>query len=306
MIQAAAFHQSRHLAPAEVYDATSRCPVCLTEAKRRPILRLQDSPTVELLECPQCRVCSASHMPLPAVLQEYYSKYYANGQEKITCPSSARFAPHIAAHSGLAGRKGVLRILDFGGGDGALARRTADHLLGNSDAAAEIDLVDFEKPGDYATDKIKLRGHSDLKKVSGPYDLIIASAVLEHIPEVHVVMRQLFSLARPGSALYARTPCVAPLARLVRRLDFTYPGHVHDMGAAFWNRIVKTFGLNARYAVSGPSLIETTLRSHPLRTIAAAVLKMPARVEGVLSPVARTDRWWNFVGGWEIMLRFEA
>jgi SAM-dependent methyltransferase len=243
-------------------------------------------------------------MPKPEVLQEYYSKYYVTGNEKITCPGSARFARHIAAHSGLAARNGLIRMLDFGGGDGTLARKTADQLLAKSKTTVEIDLIDYEKPGEYSTDSIRLQGYRTLREARGPYDLVIASAVLEHIPEVNSVMRQLFALTRAGGCLYARTPCIVPLARLVRNLDFTYPGHVHDMGGGFWNRVITTFGLDAQCIVSGPSLIETTLRSHPVRTIAAALLKAPARFEGLLSPSTRTDRWWNFVGGWEIMLRF--
>jgi hypothetical protein len=108
---------------------------------------------------------------------------------------------------------------------------------------------------------------------------------------------------RPAGYFYARTPYVVPFARLIRTLDFTYPGHVHDLGSAFWNRVSKTFSLNARCVITGPSLVETTLASHPGRTVMAAVLKAPARFEELLSKRTRMDRWWNFVGGWEIMLQ---
>jgi 2-polyprenyl-3-methyl-5-hydroxy-6-metoxy-1,4-benzoquinol methylase len=242
-------------------------------------------------------------MPRPEVLQKYYADYYKSAQEKNTCPNAARFADHIAAHTSFLNGDRPIRILDFGGGDGTLARKIADRLLRDSTKRADIDLVDYEKPGDYGTNRIRVRGYRTLQEAQGPYDLVIASAVLEHIPEVHPVLRQLFALMRPAGYFYARTPYVVPFARLFRNLDFTYPGHVHDLGSAFWNRVGKTFELNARCIISGPSLVETTLTSHPARTVLAAVLKAPARVEEFFSKRGRLDRWWNFVGGWEIMLQ---
>jgi hypothetical protein len=62
----------------------------------------------------------------------------------------------------------------------------------------------------------------------------------------------------------------------------TYPYHVHDMGGGFWNRIRDTFGLNGEVVISGPSPIETALLEHPVRTVAAMVLKVPARVERIV------------------------
>ncbi len=303
MLQAAAFHQSRHLTADEVYDATEKCPVCLGVGDRKPVVRLQESPAIDLLECPRCRACSASLMPRPEVLNNYYTDYYKAGQDRNTCPNAARFADRIAGHTEFSFTGRPIRILDFGGGDGRLARKIADRLLAEINGSVEIDLVDYEKPGDYGTHWLRICGYRTLQEVRGPYDLVIASAVLEHIPEMHPVLCRLFALLRPAGYFYARTPYVVPFARLIRSLDFTYPGHVHDLGSAFWNRVSKTFGLNARFIISAPSLVETTFASHPVRTVLAAILKAPGRFEELLSKRSRPDRWWNFVGGWEIMLQ---
>jgi hypothetical protein len=133
--------------------------------------------------------------------------------------------------------------------------------------------------------------------------VILASAILEHIPDAHATIRKLVGMAGPGAFMYARTPYVVPLARLVPMLDTTYPAHVHDMGSGFWNRFAATFDLHARLLLSRPSLVETTLRDNPVRTMLAQALKFPALAELWLSGQTRVPRW-KLVGGWEVVLQF--
>lgn len=313
-MRAAVFHEGRHVTQAEVYPATRRCPVCLDEAWRPAVLRLQESPTVEMLRCGNCRACSASHMPRPEILDEYYRAYYAGKPERLTCPNSDGLARHILrflaapADTALDGPPAPrARILDFGGGDGTVAGKVARGLLTRGPSGrVDVDLVDYEKPRESVADGVRLRGHSSLDEVDGRYDLVIASAVLEHVPQLNPVMRKLFGLVVPGGYFYARTPYILPLARLVKAMDITYPAHVHDMGSQFWDRVRETFGLDATLVRSAPSPVETTLAAHPLRTIAAGLLKAPARLEQWLRPRGRRDHWWRLVGGWEVVLRFHG
>src|SRR5262249_1769341 len=158
-------------------------------------------PTVEMLRCASCHACSASHMPRPHILDQYYRTYYAGKPEKLTCPSSNGLARHILGFvtaSRVAASEGPMRILDFGGGDGTLSAKVARELSARCPSGqVDVDLVDYEKPCDSGTIGVHLRGHSSLDEVAGPYDLVIASAVLEHIPEVNSVMRRLFALVGP-------------------------------------------------------------------------------------------------------------
>jgi methyltransferase family protein len=303
MVQAAAYHESRHLNVDDTYDAMEECPVCLSGGERKAVVRLQEYPPIELLECSNCRAYSASLMPRPEVLKRYYAEYYKFGQERNTCPNSTRFAARIAGHLKFSSHVPLIRILDFGGGDGSLARKIADRLIPRINRPVEIDVVDYAKPHNYDSRRLRIRGYGTLEEVSGPYNLIIASAVLEHIPELHPVLCRLFTSVGLGGFFYARTPYIVPFARLIHSLDFTYPGHVHDLGAGFWNRIGRTFGLDANFLFSGPSLVETTLASHPWRTLLAATLKIPAKLEQLLSKHRRVDPWWTLVGGWEVMLQ---
>lgn len=87
--------------------------------------------------------------------------------------------------------------------------------------------------------------------------------------------------------------------------NFMYPGHVHDLGSSFWNRAADTFRFKARYHISGPSIVATTLKTDPIRTLAAYAMKFPAQIEAALLTSGRKDRLWNLVGGWEVLLERE-
>jgi SAM-dependent methyltransferase len=132
------------------------------------------------------------------------------------------------------------------------------------------------------------------------FDLVLASAVLEHIPGARHELRRLLAALRPGGVLYARTPAVAPLLKWLQALhvscDFTFPAHVHDLGPSFWSRILSHLELPAteyRIRRSGPSPVETSLRRNPGRTVAAWLLKAPGRVLAGRYP---------FCGGWEVFV----
>jgi hypothetical protein len=127
--------------------------------------------------------------------------------------------------------------------------------------------------------------------------------VLEHVPEMHAAARGLFDRVAPGGFFYARTPWLAPIARVLPKLDLTFPAHVHDLGAGFWDRVVDTFALDATLVRSAPSPVEDSFAERSARALAAALLKLPARLESALGG-PRGRRRWTWTGGWEAILRF--
>jgi SAM-dependent methyltransferase len=294
----------RHLDEAELIDCTRACPICLSDAPRRARVRLQSAPHVVMLECATCHGGSASHMPRPEVLEAYYARYYAGFEREVTFSGAARFARHIAHALPRHALPRSMRILDYGGGDGSLSVAVAERLiaLGRTSAVA-IDVVDFAARPSGRTASIALRFRSPFEPLRDQYDLVLASAILEHVPDLYTLLRTLYEAIAPEGIFYARTPYAMPLTRLVPRLDLTYPAHVHDLGSPFWNRVVETFSWSARVLASRPSLVAGTLAGDPLRTIAALALKWPAHVEGFLSPRARRGRFWHLAGGWEVLLQ---
>lgn len=305
-------HQSKHLEENEVYDARARCPICLYSGERIQGIRLQSNPIIHLLHCPACGGRSAAWMPRPEVLQDYYSGYFdssaAAGESDAVCVTFhgiERFARHLLQAMPVVSNPGPLRILDFGGGDGSLALQLGE-LLENTNIA--ITLVDYQKPRALPVRKgITVVHAKDLstvqqKDANQKFDIVLASAIAEHIPELNGVLRMLLGMIRPGGYFYARTPQMSSLIRFFPFIDFVYPAHVHDLGASFWNRITKTFDLKAEIIISRPSIVESEWRHHFFRTLAANILKLPAHIEGKIAP-HRVDRWWNLVGGWEVVLR---
>lgn len=302
-MRATPYHQSRHLPAESLEDASAACPACGNTRPRDVVCRIQDEPRVDLLECGHCGICSASMMPTAAALEDYYSSYYAAEGDKHTFAEVGRFGRHVARR--LEGHFEVLRVLDFGGGDGTLALAVARCALEESRAdRVELTIVD-STPARHSEDaRITVRSVDELDAVEGRFDLVIASAILEHVPAVGACLKRLFGLCAPGALFYARTPYWAPLAKWTRRVDLTFPGHVHDIGPPFWNHIGATYGIGAVLVASQPSIVETGFGDAPVRTLAAHVLKAPSRLEVAVRPFGWRRPLWGVVGGWEVFLQF--
>jgi SAM-dependent methyltransferase len=241
------------------------------------------------------------------VLDEYYGGYFHDDGPKITLGRINGFVNRLLRVTTVSSRATHLRLLDFGGGDGTLGLAVASRLLTEQpERSVDFTLVDYQAPaGAIKGQRLKVSHCRNLEQANGPFDLILASAVLEHIPNLKPVLERLFGLLAEGGWFYARTPYVAPLKRLMPKLDFTYPGHVHDLGAPFWNRAPETYGLPLRLRASRPSLVQTHLLRQPVRTVTAWLMKLPAQFELKLFSSPRTP-FWRLVGGWEAILQMQS
>jgi Methyltransferase domain len=299
------FHKGMRVHRVDIYDASDICPVCRSRQPRKAVFNVQHDPEIDMLECLSCGAFSASHMPKADLLSRYYTQYYLEASDGYTLDGPTRFARHLLRFMSDVALAGELRILDFGGGDGSLAIAIARGLQNRAHASNSItiDLVDYASPRESGTPHILIKGHKELADVEGGFDIILASAILEHLPDAHAAIQRLTDLANRRAYMYARTPFVLPIARGIRGLDITYPAHVHDMGSLFWNGFTRTFGLDAYIVSSRPSLVETTLRNSPVRTALAYAMKFPALIELAVFGRNRPPLW-SFVGGWEVVVRF--
>lgn len=242
-------------------------------------------------------------MPTNAALDSYYADYFKSplssaSHEKITIDDHRRFGVYLASRFGKHLNRKHVRILDFGGGDGAISYYVSCLLVKAGVESVELMIVDYnETPVRSQDERIRIDRKSTLEEIGASrFDIVIASAIIEHIPQPAGVLHSLLGSLEAGGVFYARTPCIVPLMRLLRlvglRIDFTYPAHVHDLGQDFWETYFRKPGFEM--LVSKPSIVETTLKRHFLRTIVAYALKAPWYLFG---------RNYRLVGGWEVFVK---
>ena len=245
-------------------------------------------------------------MPTESLLIGYYSDYYRKSSVKVAFDQPERFANHLLSLAGEYLQRDSIAVLDFGGGDGGIAHLLARLLLKRKTSHVRVTLVDYRHgTSPQYSSQIAFERFDTLSEVGEKeFDLVLASAVLEHIPDARRELLRLLSFVRSGGLFYARTPASVPIGRIFRRLglsyDFTYPAHVHDLGQTFWERILPClYDVDKPYelVLSRPSIVETAFRRHPFRTLAAHLCKALCYVPG---------SHWSIVGGWEVLIRRTA
>jgi len=305
-VKAAIFHQSKLLQEQQLLPPGKACPFC-DGTDRKIVARLQQNPNVDLLLCSKCHAASASRMPNSEALAEYYQNYYDGRDEKITVDTPNRIAAHIydlasrVSWGRLSGRNGA-NILDFGGGDSSISIAIGEKMIASGVTGVAISLVEYlAQPKAAADSRIVVSPFDTLDNVpADTFQLVIASAIIEHLPDPYAALCSLLASIETGGVMYARTPFVLPFIRLAtlvgRQLDFSYPGHLHDLGARFWNNLTANISVPGTYEIvhSRPSIVETTFTQHFFRTLLAYTLKAPGFVFGERYPL---------VGGWEVIIR---
>ncbi len=294
------WQSSKRLLRSEIYTAEEKCPICGYMGQRDKRLTIQKDPEIYLLFCPRCFGLSASQMPKREALDRYYGSFYAHReQERVTFYKPARLARHLASKIRIDSSRDI-RIIDFGGGDGAVAISLAGFISQRTQHRVNVHVVDYDclarEPSH--SERVDIQYVRELKDVADGSDLIIASAVFEHIPGLAAVLTEVVGKLRPAGSLYARTPYWLPFMRLFR-LEMVYPGHVHDLGDRFWGNLPKWFPLPVEIVHSQPAIVETGFRQNLIQTLAAYCLKLPAQIECLYT----RHPAFKLYGGWEVVMR---
>lgn len=305
----AIFHESRHLDDKQLLSPNPECIFCGSE-ERLTICVMQKNPEVSLQKCVNCGAASASRLPTKEALDEYYEDYYRSScfaahTQRITFDNAERFGRHLAYRLANYANASSMKILDFGGGDGSIALRTAQQLLRRGCASAHITVVDYNNALAETDDARIALVRQDILEGLSPqgFDLVIASAVIEHVPEPLAVLLALLNLLGRGGIFYARTPYVVPLIRLFKLLGmewhFTFPAHIHDLGRDFWEAFFGKVISSDHFSLleSRPAIVETSFKDHFLRTLVAYTFKAPWYL---------LRKHYTLVGGWEVFVRRES
>lgn len=302
-IGTAHFHRSVKLTNSDLKEEVFlNCPICGSD-KKNLVCYLQTEPEIDLLDCQHCHATYVSRFPTEKTLDKYYANYYDSDffekfNAKVTIDNPLKFATHlyknISHHISISKKK--LRVLDFGGGDGTTSRLLS-LLFTRNGFSIDLEVVDYDISSNLqiypdGSRVIFFDQNIDLTKQE-QYDIIIASAVLEHIPNLNKTLAILLSCLSDSGIIYVRTPYIVPLLKILKlvgiKWDFTFPAHLYDLGQLFWENY---FGSLASFKLlaSQPSIVETSISKHPIKTILSLIMKAPWHI----------FKRYNLVGGWEV------
>ncbi len=288
---------------------TTVCGCCGSKSFKK-LVPLYKEPPINYIKCSKCGGVTYDRIYSQAGLDEMYSRedlyedYEEYGNSKITFYGSERIVKHIMKHIHLPNKTlKVISILDFGGGDGEISYTLAQSLLKEHKCCdVEIVVVDYNESLHTSTNEhIHISRLFPLEAVTEKqFNIVIASAVLEHLPNPGEYMRMLFDRTKKGGYVYFRTPYVFPIYKTLRRIGVNYytgfPGHIWDLGQYWWDHAADSIGYpkgKIKLVRSCPAIVEKSLKVEFLNSLAAYIMKA----------VWYIFPKWQYVGGWETIYR---
>ncbi len=280
------------------------CPVCgddLDDCKA--LFTLQEMPvTVEMRQCQNCFAASAAAMPT----NEHLHKVYDPSHYQATLTNIhwlvELLAERVVKNFQLGNRKSI-QVLDYGGGNDKLASEVVKQLAVKYPAIKDIKATIVDLYLEPNTEILEFILVDDFLKSDEMYDIVLASAVLEHIPNLQFIFKRLMNAGTPGALFYARTPFEAPLVKLLPFHKINWPIHVHDIGPDFWDNLTSRHD-GIKVLKSQTSIVESSFSNAFARTTVAHILKFPSRIEtGIIKKLIPYKKcYWRLVGGWEVFL----
>lgn len=279
----------------------SQCPFCCS-IDIAWIGTIQQSPQINAIKCNNCKIGFADRQPSGEYLMDYYKEYYEYSNKGTTIESK-RLSKHIIRQIGKLPYSENYSILDYGGGDGSVSLILGEFLI-DKGLAGKISIVNvdlFHKFNNTRSREITVEHLQSLDELTSDrrFDLVIASAIFEHVKEPRKVSFQLLGLLNPLGKIYFRTPYIFPFFRTLKNfgigIDIQYPGHLFDMGNLFWSSFLSNLNLNNDFQLekSHTSLVETQFKDEPIKATLSFLLKLPSTI---------IKNRYHFVGGWEVII----
>lgn len=281
------------------YISYSHCTFCYSSHVNK-ILTLHLNPEVNYFFCKDCKVSYTDKQLSEKSTQELYSNYYDDHSLKTGIESNVLGEHLFRFFSSKKMQTSTIRILDFGGGDGSIAKYLGEKLRNNKLCEIySIDVFDVYECEHKIKDIHYFTSEEDIK--SNTYDIVIASAVLEHLNAPMAKLLLLFNAMKSKGYFYARTPYRLPIKMFlmnlkIKKVGMQFPWHLFDMGRPFWESLPKLFltrhDIKINVVKSRPSIVQTTFKEHKKKYLFSKILKAPAYL----------FKNWNLVGGWEVFI----
>lgn len=284
-------------------DYSEMCPIC-ESTKRKRLAQLENS-VIWFFECNDCYTVSASHYPTDAAISRLYSSFYSENlvhdSEGVTHDDASGLAKHINDKiSSLLGPN--VSILDYGGGSGDISYRIAKLLI-DREGVEKIDIliVDFNEEhsvisNDKRIDFKRIHPNSFISEDKVIYDIIIASAVLEHEFFAGKLMSLLFSKMSSTGYIYIRVPYIMPiyllLSKIGIKIDIGFPAHLHDFSKRFFDNLPTVLNLqNLEVVISQPADFQYSFRKHFTKALFSRLIRLPYYL----------SKSYPYVGSWEVI-----
>ena len=212
------------------------CPACGGAPRRG----LGSKNGFELFACDSCATLYTASLPAAGGGEDYDSYYTA---ENLTVPDFvARRLDEIV--SSFAPYREHNRLLDVGCGAGSFleaARRGGWRAYGvevSRTACAHVRGLGFE---------VFCGELSGANYPAGHFDVVVASEVLEHVPDPRAMLREIARILRPGGLLWATTPHGRGFSARVLGLGWSAvspPEHLHLFSVASLRRALAEAGFS--------------------------------------------------------------
>lgn len=278
------------------------CIFCGSSSFGRRCPLIQTSPPVRVLKCSTCKARYVDRLPKRHFLDGLYVEADYAGFLDASVGLSESLANRLSKAISTSGfDQRSVRILDYGGGSGTLGVALAKRLECRG-WDCHVTVVDIVTQG--AEDGILFLTPEKFDDEISTFDVILCSAVVEHLRDPGSRLNLLFSRLHEGGWLYVRSPQLGGLLTL-KKSWWRWPRHLSDLGPSFWRRFPNLSGWGIDVIWSRASRPETEWRSKPLSTLASNLLKLPCTLEDLLRDTTHLGRECRYpwVGGWEFLGR---
>jgi SAM-dependent methyltransferase len=271
------------------------CLYCGNDDQNNTLI-LQKNPLVKMIKCSICKLAYANQMPNEIFLKNLYDPEIYKSNLTNNSDITKKLAQKI--YNELEFKHKNIKILDYGGGNGELSKQIIE-LFNKNNINAESLVVDIYNS--LKGEKIYFKSVEEFKFDKENFDIVLASAVLEHLPNFINVLENLLSKVANNGYFYCRTPWEFELSKLIKFYKIKWPRHLYDIGGDFWVNFFKNKN-DFNIVLSETSVTEIS-KKNTLRYFMAQFLKSISKFEFYLKINKLSLPKWPFVGGWDLIVR---